>query len=109
MIYNVGFWARSRSHEFFGEFAYKERENMRSRHDCVSYCDRTQTSWYKDLNTGKLGCFYAYKMKVFEDKPKSNLFASRDDEENEKDLKKLIKGLKYEDLSFLIEKINSQT
>ena len=109
MIYNVGFWARSKSYEFFGQFAYKQREQMRSRHDCVSFCDRTVSSWYKDLKTGKLGCFYAYKIKVFGEEPKSNLFASRDEEENEQDLKKQIKGIKYEDLKFLVEKINSQT
>lgn len=105
MIYNVGFLLRSPSYEFFGIFAYQLNEKMITRHDCVSFCDKVVASYYKDLNTGKLGCFSAKKIKLFEDTPKGKIFSEK---EAVKGVDKL-KDIKYEDLSFLVESINKQT
>ena len=110
MIYNVGFLLRTSTHEYFGSFAYTQRPNMKTRHDCISHCDRTFGSWYKDLGTGRLGCFYARKVQLFAapEPPQSPALAEVDDVAMTASLMKQLKDIKYEDLEFLVKHINSQ-
>lgn len=110
MVYNVGFMARAGSKEFFGQFAYTKLKNSPCDRDCISHCERTSVSWYRDLATGKMGCFYAEKITIF---------TRARETEGEKALFKIDKApknsgkpkseIKYEDLEFLVSKVNNQT
>eukprot|EP00826_Nyctotherus_ovalis_P002900 TRINITY_DN10583_c0_g3_i1.p1 TRINITY_DN10583_c0_g3~~TRINITY_DN10583_c0_g3_i1.p1 ORF type:complete len:544 (-),score=121.28 TRINITY_DN10583_c0_g3_i1:145-1776(-) len=103
MLYNIGFWARTPGYEFFGFFGYRHRKNSDEFYDCVSHCDRIVGSWYTDRSTGRIGCFYGKKVKLFEEE--LELESSRKAEDVYDELDKI----KYEDLAFLVDKINSQT
>ncbi|MDR3547544.1 MAG: hypothetical protein P4M11_04595 [Candidatus Pacebacteria bacterium] len=113
MIYNLGFMAKTDSFEFVANFDYNTKSGMRSRYDCVSHCGRTLGSWYKDLRTGKMGCFYAEKIQLFEDEAKKQQasFAQTGAGLGEavQSLSVQLRDIKYEDLAFLVDKINKQT
>jgi len=105
MIYSTGFWARTPGYEFFGLFGYKYRNTSDEFYDCISFCDRTVGSWYTDRSTGKIGCFYAKKIKLFEEEEEEMIF----NEGTADEVTKKLEDIKYEDLAFLVDKINSQT
>eukprot|EP01022_Parablepharisma_sp_SALTPOND_P009515 TRINITY_DN1394_c0_g1_i4.p1 TRINITY_DN1394_c0_g1~~TRINITY_DN1394_c0_g1_i4.p1 ORF type:complete len:561 (-),score=31.41 TRINITY_DN1394_c0_g1_i4:50-1732(-) len=105
MVYNVGFWARTPQHEFFGLFLFSNKPNKTNRYDCKSICDKTMTSWYKDRETGKVGCFYGEKVRVFDAEEEPKIFANP----RKRRIDRQLQEIKYEDLEFLVEKVNSQT
>ena len=110
MVYNLGFLAKTPTFEFFGLFAYDPHAGTAAHQECISHCDQVAVSWYKDLKTGRLGCFTGEKISLFEES-NSTIFASDTlfTAEEGKDFANQAKDLKYEDLSFLVNKINSQT
>jgi hypothetical protein len=113
MIYNIGFMAKAGRREYFGQFAYEKGGDSPCDRECISYCNKTLTSWYRDLKTGRVGCFYAAKStntavkKAREINDEKALFKVEesileDDGEEKEDIK-------YEQLEFLVSKINAQT
>ena len=109
MVYNVGFMAKTNATEFYGQFAYKQNDTVPNTQDCESYCDQIMMSWYKDLKTGKLGCFYGEKIKLFEEMQENQMFSMDGTSAEKTPFAEQAKELKYEDLEFLVAKINSQT
>ena len=115
MLYNIGFIARAGNKEFFGEFDYTKTEDSTCGHTCISHCDRILTSWYKDLDTGNIGCFEGKKISLFDkdvdkDEDEEELFnIEKDDITNGMDYKEPLEAdIKYDDLQFLVDTINSQ-
>ena len=108
MIYSIGFWGRTPNYEFFGQFSFDQKQNNTDFYDCKSICGKIVDSWYIDRSTGKIGCFYGRKIKLFEDEY---------DEEEEEEIQNYkhkkennnLDDIKYEDLKFLVDKINMQT
>jgi len=120
MVYNVAFMAQTKTMSFYGNFDYKVLRDSECGKQCDSYCDRTLASWYKDLTTGRLGCFYGHKVELFEnDDEETKLFSSRTSYDTPLDdipgLQPVIveqlqeNNLKYEDLEFLVSLVNNQT
>jgi len=110
MVYNTAFMAKAGDKEFLAQFAYTKTEGASCDHECISYCNKTLTSWYRDLKTGRIGCFYGKKMGSL------NMARETDDEKALFDVDKedfgndeLKPEIKYEDLEFLVNKINAQT
>lgn len=106
MIYNVGFIAKAGDRFFIGQFDYLKSEKLPCEKQCISYCNRTLSSWYKDLSTGKIGCFTGKKFQLMDEtEDEDELFNVNnkeiDDEWDSSDVS-------YEDLKKLVEIIDSQ-
>lgn len=106
-IYNIGFMARAAHREFYGQFAYEKVDDSPCNQQCVSYCDRTLPSWYKDLRTGRVGCFYASKVTLFNKGREVNADKAIL-KPDKKDNNQTKSDITYSDIEFLINKINAQ-
>ncbi len=108
MVYNTGFWIRTPSWEFFTSFKYKKRQPMRTRYDCESFCHLTNPGWYTDLSTGRMGCFQGKKLNQFEEPlPTRKIFVSAKETGADPDSESAMDRIRYEDLAFLVNYINS--
>jgi len=105
MIYNIGFFARTESHEFMGYFMFGGYPSKANNYQCNSICDKIVTSWYKNRKLEKLGCFNAEKIKLFEPEP----VIFKENENFDSLIENQLLNMKYEDIEFLLEKINENT
>eukprot|EP00826_Nyctotherus_ovalis_P050925 TRINITY_DN6312_c0_g1_i1.p1 TRINITY_DN6312_c0_g1~~TRINITY_DN6312_c0_g1_i1.p1 ORF type:complete len:341 (+),score=80.45 TRINITY_DN6312_c0_g1_i1:190-1212(+) len=106
-VYNIGFMVRAAQKEFYGQFAYEKTDDSPCNQKCISYCDRTLASWYKDLKTGRVGCFYANKVTLFNKGREVNTDKAILKTER-KSYNQTKTDINYNDIEFLINKINAQ-
>ena len=110
MIYNYEFQAQTLTKEFHGMFAMSDLVQTECGSVCMSYCNMTVQSWYTDLTTGRLGCFYGGKIKLFEGEDEGDSIFDTGSSSDSLFVPKSTQGdIKYEDLEFFVSLINSQT